>query len=236
MLNGIFVGLIVISVVVGAFNGRMPEVMQASIESAKGAVTVAFGLLGMMALWLGLMRVLRDAGMMAALARGMAPLMRRLFPEVPPDHPAMGAMIMNIAANMLGLGNAATPFGLKAMKELESLNLRPGVATNSMSLFLALNTSGVAVMPLGVIAVRASLGSNDAAGIFVPTVLATMCSTIVGVTVAKLLEKRRRFAVERYEGAAEAPEAETLADGIKALSFGFGPEPIARSYILSLKE
>ncbi len=218
MLNGIFIGLIVISVLVAAFNGRMPEVMDASIESAKTAVTVAIGLLGMMALWLGMMRVLRDAGLMAAIARGLAPLMRRLFPEVPADHPAMGAMIMNIAANMLGLGNAATPFGLKAMQELERLNRTPGVATNSMALFLAINTSGVAVMPLGVIAVRASLGSHDAAGIFVPSILATMCSTIVGVTVAKLLERRRGFAIERYADQVEsAPAGETLASGIKGL-------------------
>ena len=218
MLNAIFVGLIVISVLTGAFTGRMPEVMDASIESAKTAVSVAFGLLGMMVLWLGLMRVLRDAGLMDALARALAPLMRRLFPDVPPDHPALGAMIMNITANMLGLGNAATPFGLKAMQELERLNSRPGVATNAMGLFLAINTSGVAVMPLGVIAVRASMGSSDAAGIFVPSVLATMCSTFAAVVVAKILERRPRFAVERYADQVEpAVEEETLAAGIKGL-------------------
>ncbi len=217
MLNGIFVGLIVVSVLVAAFTGRMPEVMQASIDSAKAAISVAISLLGMMALWLGLMRVLRDAGFMSALARGLAPLMRRLFPEVPADHPAMGAMIMNMAANMLGLGNAATPFGLKAMQELQRLNTTPGVATNAMALFLAINTSGVAVMPLGVIAVRAGLGSLDAAGIFVPTVLATLCSTVIGVSVAKLLERRRRFAVERYTDQIEPPAGQTLADGIRGL-------------------
>ncbi len=218
MLNAIFVGLIVISVLTGAFTGRMPEVMNASIESAKTAVSVALGLLGMMVLWLGLMRVLRDAGMMDALARGLAPLMRRLFPDVPADHPALGAMIMNIAANMLGLGNAATPFGLKTMQELERLNSRPGVATNAMGLFLAINTSGVAVMPLGVIAVRASMGSSDAAGIFVPSVLATMASTFAAVVVAKILERRPRFAVERYVDSVEpSAEEETLAAGIVGL-------------------
>ncbi len=219
MLNGIFIGLIVISVLVAAFNGRMAAVTQASIDSAKGAVVdVALPLLGMMALWLGLMRVLRDAGLMAALARLLAPLMRRLFPDVPVDHPAMGAMIMNMAANMAGLGNAATPFGLKAMQELERLNPRPGVATDSMALFLAINTSGVAVFPLGVVALRGSLGSLDAGGIIIPTILATMCSTIIGVTVAKLLERRRRFAVERYADQVEvaAPGA-TLADAIPGL-------------------
>ena len=218
LLNAIFIGLIVASVLFGAFTGRMPEVMQASIDSAKSAVVdVALPLVGMMALWLGLMRVLRDAGLMAALGRGLAPVMRRLFPDVPPEHPAMGAMIMNISANMLGLGNAATPFGLKAMKELERLNAHPGVATNSMALFLALNTSGVAVFPLGVIAIRGSLGSLDAAGIIVPTMLATAASTVVGVTVAKLLERRGTFAVDRYPIYEEAPAGGTLADGIKGL-------------------
>jgi spore maturation protein SpmA len=195
----------------------MAEVMDASIASANSAVEIAIGLIGAMALWLGLMRVLRDAGFMAALARALSPAMRRLFPEVPADHPAMGAMIMNISDNMLGLGNAATPFGLKAMQELEKLNPRPGVATNSMALFLAINTSGVAVMPLGVIAVRASLGSADPAGIFVPSILATASSTVIAILVAKLLEGRTAFALERYPERTE-PAGASLADGIKGLA------------------
>ena len=198
MLNLIFISLIIVSVVFAAFNGTMANVMDASIESANGAVQIAIGLLGMMALWLGLMRVLRDAGFMQTLARGLAPIMRRLFSDVPAGHPAMGAMILNISANMLGLGNAATPFGLKAMRELDALNARPGVATNSMALFLAINTSGVAVLPLGVIAVRASLGSVDAAGIILPSILATACATVAAVGVAKLLEGRTAFALDRY--------------------------------------
>lgn len=217
MLNGIFILLIAISVVFAAFNGTMTEVMQASIDSAGNAVTIAIGLLGMMALWLGMMRVLRDAGFMAALGRGLAPLMRRLFPDIPPEHPAMGAMIMNISANILGLGNAATPFGLKAMKELETLNANTGVATNSMALFLAINTSGVAVMPLGVIAIRASLDSSDPAGIFVPSILATLCSTAVGVTVIKLLERRPVFAADRYRVEESKGAMGSLADGIAGL-------------------
>jgi spore maturation protein SpmA len=176
-MNGIFIALIVGAVVTGAFSGTMPDVNAAGIEYAKRAVTIAIGLLGMMALWLGFMRVLQDAGVMSSIARGVAPVMRRLFPDVPADHPAMGAMIMNIAANMLGLGNAATPFGLKAMQELDKLNPHKGTATDSMVLFLAINTSGVAVLPLGVIAVRASLGAENTAGIVAPTILATMCST-----------------------------------------------------------
>ncbi len=216
MLNGIFVVLILGSVVVAAFAGRMTEVNQAGIDSAKNAVTIAIGLVGMMALWLGFMRVLRDAGLMQMIAHGLAPVMRRLFPSIPPDHPAMGAMIMNMAANMLGLGNAATPFGLKAMRELDSLNSRKGVSTDAMALFLAINTSGVAVLPLGVIAIRASLGSENAAGIFVPSILATMCSTIVAVIVARALAGSMRFAPERFEAIVE--DAEPASAPLQAIA------------------
>jgi spore maturation protein SpmA len=218
-MNGIFIALIVGAVVTGAFSGKMPEVSQSGIDSAKNAVEIAIGLLGMMALWLGFMRVLQDAGVMRSIARGLAPLMRRLFPEIPAEHPAMGAMIMNIAANMLGLGNAATPFGLKAMQELNKLNQHKGVATNSMVLFLAINTSGVAVLPLGVIAIRASLGAQNTAGIAVPTILATLCSTLVAVLVAKALQGRASFAPERYAKNADPEDraaVSSLADGIPA--------------------
>ena len=206
MLNAVFIVLIVGAVLTGIFGGSMQAVTNASIESAKTAVTIAIGLIGMMALWLGLMRVVRDAGGLAALSRLLGPLLHRLFPDVPADHPAMGAMLLNIASNMLGLGNAATPFGLKAMRELDTLNERKGVATNSMSLFLAINTSGVAVLPLGVIALRAERDSLNAAGIILPSILATLCSTIVGVAVAKLLQNRASFRAERFT--AEQPSGE----------------------------
>ena len=215
-MNWIFTGLIVVSVLTGAFTGKMPAVTKAGIDSAKAAVELAIGLIGQMTLWLGFFGVLRQAGLMAGLARGLSPVMRRLFPEIPPDHPALGAMIMNIAANVLGLGNAATPFGLKAMQELDKLNPRRGVATNSMALFLAINTSGVAVLPLGAVAVRATLGSKDPAGIILPTLMATMFSTVTAVLVCKLLEHRKFFALERYAeiaveaGGAKAPDAEAL--------------------------
>ena len=219
MLNAIFIALIASSVLVAAFAGTMPATNQAALDAAKNAVmVVAFGLIGPMALWLGFMRVLRDAGFMAQIARALAPVMRRLFPDVPPDHPAMGSMVLNLAANVLGLGNAATPFGLKAMRELEMLNARPGVASNAMALFLAINTSGVAVLPLGVIAIRASLGSSNAAGIVVPSLLATACSTLAAVLVAKLLQGRAVFSVERAalgapDGGA-APSAPAAIRGI----------------------
>ncbi|MCP4003474.1 MAG: spore maturation protein [bacterium] len=218
VLNGIFVFLVAGAVLFAAWQGNTHLLNEAWPESAKAAVNISIGLIGAMALWLGFMRILRDAGLMASLARALAPVMRRLFPEIPDGHPALSAMIMNITANMLGLGNAATPFGLKAMQELDRLNPIKGVSTNSMALFLAMNTSGVAVLPLGVIAIRASMESNNAGGIFFPSLLATICSTITAVLVAKMLEKRKAFAMENYANTEPEPEQEaSLSDGIKGM-------------------
>jgi spore maturation protein SpmA len=197
-VNWVFVGLIVIAVVTGALTGTMEHVREASISSAKASVELAIGLIGQMTLWLGLVGVLRDSGALRSLARGLRPVLIRLFPDVPVDHPAMGAMMMNIAATALGLGNAATPFGLKAMRELDTLNRSKGVATNAMALFLAINTAGVAILPLTVMSVRASIGSKDPAGIIVPTLLATLISASCAVLVCKFLERRAFFAPQRY--------------------------------------
>ena len=219
MLNGIFVVLVASAVLLASLAGRLPAVNDAALTAAKDAVQILIGLVGVMALWLGFMRVLREAGFMAAVARALAPVLRRLFPDVPPDHPAMSAIILNLAANVLGLGNAATPFGLKAMRELESLNARPGVASNAMALFLAINTSGLAVLPLGAIALRASLGSANAAGIIVPSLCASACATLAGIAAAKLLERWPVFAPERARlesppshAAEAAPDFAALAD------------------------
>ncbi len=214
MLNWIFLLLIVGATITGAFTDHMKEVGDASLNSAKTAVDLALGLVGQMALWLGFMRILQLAGLTRGLGRLLKPIMTRLFPDVPPDHPAMGAMIMNFAANMAGLTNAATPFGLKAMQELNKLNRHKGVATNAMALFLAINTAGVAVLPLGAIAVRATLGSKDAAGIILPSILATSLTTIIGIIAAKLMQGLPMFAPEKAlppeeaiaQAAAEGPE------------------------------
>jgi spore maturation protein SpmA len=212
-MNWIFAGLIIVSVLTAAFTGRMGDVTKAGIDSAKSAVELSIGLIGQMTLWLGFFGILRQAGLVNGIARLLTPALRGLFPEIPPGHPALGAMVMNIAANVLGLGNAATPFGLKAMQELDSLNARRGVATNSMALFLAINTSGVAVLPLGAVAVRATLGSKDPAGIILPTLIATTASTLVAVLVAKALEKRALFAPERYAGVTvDAPAPAKVPD------------------------
>jgi spore maturation protein SpmA len=152
-------------------------------------VDLAIGLVGVMTLFLGLMKVAEAGGMLVILARLIRPLMVRLFPEVPADHPAMGAMILNLSTNALGLGNAATPFGIRAMQELERLNTQPGTATNAMALFLAVNTSSVTLLPTGVIALRAAAGSADPAIILPTTLLATIGSTTVAIVAAKLYQR-----------------------------------------------
>ena len=157
------------------------------MDSAGKAVTLSLGLAGVMALWLGLMKVAEEAGIVRALARAARPLLRLLFPELPPDHPAMGAILMNVAANVLGLGNAATPFGVKAMQELEALNPHPGTATDAQALFCALNTASVQLIPATVIALRASAGSRAPGEIIGATLLASLCGAIVAVAAAKLL-------------------------------------------------
>jgi spore maturation protein SpmA len=217
VLNAIFIALLVGAVVTAAYNGNMPAVNEALFDSAKQAVTIAFGLIGTMALWLGFFRVLRDAGIMGNISRAVAPVMKWLFPAIPPDHPAISAMIMNMSANVLGLGNAATPFGLKAMQELQKLNTNKAVASDSMALFLAVNTAGIAVFPIGWMAVRASLDSANPSAIILPSILATLCSTITAIIVAKFLARRKVFSYER--AAAIFPEGseieETEADEIE---------------------
>ena len=165
------------------------SVGQAALKSAKGSVTLAIGLIGYITLFLGLMKIIEKAGGLQFMARLIRPLLVRLFPDVPPDHPAMGAMVMNIAANALGLGNAATPFGLKAMKELNDINPHKGTATNAMCLFLAINTSGLALLPTGIIGLRAQFDSVDPAAIFPTTLLATALSTVAGILAAKGLSR-----------------------------------------------
>ncbi len=189
-INIIWLALVLIATVTAAYTGKMSEVTRASFDAAKSAVTLAIGLIGPMALWLGIMKVAEEGGLLRIIARAVRPLMVRLFPDVPAEHPAMSAMIMNMAANALGLGNAATPMGIKAMQELEKLTPEKGTATNAMCLFLAINTSSVTLLPLGVITVRAAAGAADASAILIPSLFATFCSTCVAVCAAKLLAGR----------------------------------------------
>lgn len=167
----------------------MVALSKGMIDAAAGAVELAIGLVGVMTLFLGMMKVAEAGGMLRILARLIRPLMVRLFPDVPADHPAMGAMILNLSANALGLGNAATPFGIRAMQELDTLNPQQGTATNAMVLFLAINTSSVTLLPTGVIALRAAAGSSHPAAILPTTLLATIGSTTIAILAAKLYQR-----------------------------------------------
>lgn len=200
-MNVIFFGMVAIAFAVAGFRqvtwispgGDAKSPMEllgiGMVDTAGSSVTLAIGLIGVMALFLGLMKVAEAGGLLVIIARLVRPLMQRLFPDVPADHPAMGAMILNMSANVMGLGNAATPFGIRAMQELDKLNPVKGTATNAMVLFLAINTSSVTLLPTGVIALRAAAGSQDPAGIVPTTLVATICSTTIAIIVAKLCQK-----------------------------------------------
>ncbi|WP_425406565.1 nucleoside recognition domain-containing protein [Hwanghaeella sp.] len=200
-MNAIFFAIVLIAFSVAAFRqitwvAETPEDVSpmdalgiGMIDTAEASVTLAIGLVGVMALFLGLMKVAEHGGLLVIIAKLLRPLMKRLFPDVPADHPAMGAMILNMSANVMGLGNAATPFGIRAMQELDKLNTQKGTATNAMALFLAINTSSVTLLPTGVIAIRAAAGSDDPAGIVPTTLVATICSTTVAIIMAKLLQR-----------------------------------------------
>jgi spore maturation protein A len=206
MLNYIWFGLMLIALLVGAYNGTMGAVSEAAIESAKTAVEIAIGLIGVMTLWLGIMRIAEAAGLVTLLGRLLRPVLRWLFPEVPPDHPANGAIVLSIAANMLGLSNAATPLGIKAMEELQALNDRKDTATNPMVTFMALNTSGVQLIPATMIGVLAAAGSKAPTSIIGPSLIATFIGTVAAVLAAKLLQ---RFYIPSGAAAASAASDET---------------------------
>ena len=178
---------------------KLGQVTSAAIKAANTGVEIAIGLIGVMALWLGVMKVAEEAGLTKVLARMVKPITRWLFPSIPSDHPAIGAMIMNIAANMLGLSNAATPLGLKAMEELDKLNPNKGEATDDMCTFLVLNTSAITLIPATAIAIRASLGSQNPQMIIVPSIMAATCATIVGVTAVKLIQRFNRNKIAKSE-------------------------------------
>jgi spore maturation protein SpmA len=168
---------------------KLKEVTNSALDYAGTAVNISLGLIGIMALWLGVMKVAEDAGLIAIIANWLKPITTRLFPDVPHDHPAMGSIIMNISANMLGLGNAATPFGLKAMEELDKLNPDKGTATNAMCTFLTINTAGLTLIPATAIAVRAAAGSSEPAIIIGTSIFGAVCATTAGLVSVKILEK-----------------------------------------------
>ena len=190
MLNYIWFGMMFIAVIVGILTGNIDAVTQAAIDMAKTAVEIAIGLIGIMALWLGTMKIAEESGLIRIIARAIRPITIRLFPDVPEDHPAIGSIILNMAANLLGLGNAATPLGLKAMEELQELNPEKETATNAMCTFLAINTSSIQlILPATVVALMGAAANQ----IFITTILATGLSTIAAIIAVRFLEKLKRF-------------------------------------------
>jgi spore maturation protein SpmA len=249
IVNGIFVAIVVLAFAVAGFRdltgagsvpgaadpGLMQALTDTVIKSASGAVELAFGLIGVMTLFLGVMKVAEKGGLLRIIARLVQPLMQRLFPDVPPDHAAMGAMIMNISANIMGLGNAATPFGIRAMQALHTLNAHKSTASNAMVLFLAINTSSVTLLPTGVIGLRAAAGSANPAGIVPTTLFATVVSTAVAILIARLLE--RVWSVEAEDAPSTtgyeivSPAAGDQDSDPAAVSDGNGGEPPASEEI-----
>lgn len=169
--------------------GQMSVVTSSMVNYAGIAVNLAIGLIGIMALWLGLMKIAEKAGLISLLAKIMAPIMRIIFPDVPVDHPAMGSMLLNISANILGLGNAATPLGIKAMEELQELNPNKVIATNAMCTLLVVNTAGFAIVPATIIGIRTAQGSSNPFAIILPVMIASGTATIMGVIMAKILQR-----------------------------------------------
>jgi spore maturation protein A len=188
MLNYIWFGLMAIALVVAAINGTADAVTKGAVESASTAVTIAIGLVGVMTLWLGMMRVAEAAGLVTMVGRALRPLLRWLFPEVPPDHPAAGAIVVALAANMLGLNNAATPLSIKAMEELQTLNPDKDTATNAMVMLTAVTTSGVQLIPATMIGVLAAAGSLNPTVIIGTSLVATFAGTLAAVLTARLLQ------------------------------------------------
>lgn len=219
MLNYIWLGMIVMGVTVGALNGRSPEVSQAFLDwSEKAVMSVALPLAGMFTLMLGVMRLVEKSGLITLIARLFSPVLRRLFPEVPADHPAMGAMMMNIAANFIGAGNAATPFGLRAMAQLETLNPRPGTATNAMCTFLVLNTSALTLISTtGLVLLRKGGAANPTA-VIGPSIIATLCGLAAGFCALWICQRLPIFAAK--PGAAAG-----RAEGGPAAAVANAPEP-----------
>ncbi len=238
MLNYIWLALVMLAVTIGGWNNRLKEVTDGAFDGAKTAVTIALGLIGIMAMWLGVMRLAERAGLIQRIAHGLRPIMRRLFPDVPPEHPAMGSMLMNMAANMLGLGNAATPLGLRAMRDLERLNRQPGTATNAMCTFLAVNTSSVQLIPTTAIAILAAAGSTRPTAIVGTALLATLCAATTAIVTVKFLEKLPFFRVQPRDLAdnisAQVDSATVPDDEVVAPPPSMRPRPWASALLFLL--
>ncbi|QWU14677.1 spore maturation protein A [Paenibacillus sophorae] len=198
MINVIWLGMIVIGFVFAAVNGRMDAFTAAVFDGAKNGVTVSFGLISVLVFWLGVMKIAEDAGLLRTIARLLGPIVSFLFPDVPKGHPAIGYILSNMSANLLGLGNAATPMGIKAMQELQTLNPDKDTATPAMCTLLALNTASITLIPATLIAIRLNYGSSDPADIVGTTLAATFVATLAAIFADRLC--RRMHLLRRPPG------------------------------------
>ena len=196
VLNYIWISFFLVAFVVAAakliFMGDatvFPAMMDSTFDMSKKAFEISLGLTGILALWLGVMKIGERGGVVNALARALSPVFTRLFPDIPKGHPVTGSIFMNIAANMLGLDNAATPLGLKAMEQLQTLNPKKDTASNPMIMFLVLNTSGLTLIPVSIMAYRAQLGASQPTDVFIPILLATFFSTLAGIIITSIYQK-----------------------------------------------
>jgi spore maturation protein SpmA len=221
MLNYIWLGLIALAVIIGGLHGNLNEVGDAAVDGAKTAATLAMTLVAVMTMWLGLMRLADKAGLVKQLGRVIKPILLLLFPEVPANHPALGSITLNVAANILGLNNAATPLGLRAMNELESLNKHPGVATNAMCMLLAINTSGITLIPVSVLALLAAYHGKNPTVIIGTSLAATFIAHVCAILTCKLLE-RTSWSRRQLENAPEASAQmrEAHADAVEGAKIG----------------
>ena len=188
MIGYIWLFLILSSVIIGGINGKIDLVTQSILDSAKLAVDISISLIGIMAFWLGIMKIADKSGIIQAISKLIKPITNLLFPEIPSEHPAVGNIAMNFTANALGVTNAATPIGIKAMKELQKLNYKKDTATNAMCTFLTINTAGFQLVPASIIAVLTASGCKNPASIIGPTIFSTSCAMIAGLCTVKLLE------------------------------------------------
>lgn len=200
VLNYIWIAFFVIAFITGLFKllftgdySVFPAMMNATFDSSRSAFEISLGLTGVLSLWMGIMKIGEAGGMVNVLARGLSPLFCKLFPDIPRNHPVIGNIFMNISANMLGLDNAATPLGLKAMEGLQELNPKKDTATNPMIMFLVLNTSGLTIIPVSILVYRAQLGAAQPTDVFLPILLATFVSTLTGIIVTSIYQRINLF-------------------------------------------
>lgn len=224
-MNYIFYGLIVISIIVGAMNGKLPDVVNSILTGAEKSVQIAFSLIGIMAFWLGIMKIAEKSGLVNLLAKIIKPITKRLFNEIPPEDPAIGNIAMNFSANALGLTNAATPIGIKAMHDLQIHNKDKKTASNAMCMFLAMNTASFQLVPAAVIAILVGVGYKNPTEIIAPTLVVTSFTFVSAIILAKIFQKfSPAQEVEGIETTASSVKEEVTTSGVYTLNSAKGGE------------